>query len=73
MQIQKLSDLHLKSVCFTMFFGLHTQLGPRGPGTDPNPAMATRGIGFIMILNCFGPAPLQILVLMKHIYCLNYF
>jgi hypothetical protein len=72
-QIQKLSILHLKSVCFTSSFFWGAQLGPRGRGANPNPAIAFMGIGFIMILDLFGPAPLQILVLRKQLVRLNYF
>ena len=58
-------------VFYDVFF-VQARFPPRVHSTNQNPATATRGIGFIMILNPFGPAPLQILVLMKHIYRLNY-
>jgi len=48
MQIQKLSILHLKSVCFTCFFFFWTQLGSPHHSTNTNPALTTRGIGFII-------------------------
>ena len=48
MQIQKLSILHLKSVCFTSLFFGGAQLGSPRPSTNTNPALTTRGIGFII-------------------------
>ena len=48
MKIQQLSILHLKSVCFTCFFFGGTQLGSPHHSTNTNPALTTRGIGFII-------------------------
>ena len=51
----KALEFTVQSIAFTVFFVFLAQLGPRGGGTNPNPAIASLGIGFI--INLFGPAP----------------
>ena len=58
-----------------MFYELFFFLGPTGNARaqlQKEPAPATPGKGFILFLYPFGPAPLQILALMKRIFRLNY-
>ena len=60
----------VQASCFTGNSTKKAQFPSRVRGPRPNPALATKGIG--IIIHLFGPSPLQILVLMKPIFRLNY-